>query len=187
MVPVKDVQPAHKSWADIESDDEETFIVKDVQQTPRLSWADLAKAPVKAAQPAPAEDGWTTVAKKERKAAERAPPRPLAREPSVRQPAGRAAQSSARGEKILVHLEDSAAFPVVRRLIGPGGANLRRIRDAHGAQVQLRGRGCGGTEPLHLLLTGAPSAASLRAACREAQALVHNVQEEFARSARRAR
>ena len=127
------------------------------------------------------------MAKKERKAAERAPPRPLAREPAARQPAGRAAQSSARGEKILVHLEDSPAFPVVRRLIGPGGANLRRIRDAHGAQVQLRGRGCGGTEPLHLLLTGAPSAASLRAACREAQALVHSVQEEFARSARRAR
>ena len=43
----------------------------EVQQTPRLSWADIAndKAPVKAAQPAPAEDGWTTVAKKERKAA----------------------------------------------------------------------------------------------------------------------
>ena len=26
------VQPAHKSWADIESDDEETFIVKDVRE-----------------------------------------------------------------------------------------------------------------------------------------------------------
>ena len=127
------------------------------------------------------------MSKKERKA-ERAPrvsPWAPPRQPVVRETA-RPAPSAARSEKVFVRLEDGE-FPVVRRLIGPGGANLRRIREAHGAQVQLRGRGCGGTEPLHILLTAAQPRANLRAACREAQALVRSVQEEFERSARRAR
>jgi len=80
-----------------------------------------------------------------------------------------------------VGMEESASFPVVKRLIGPSGANLKRIREAcPNTVVSLRGRGCPGsgtekdqTGPLHFVIS-APSD-EMQKAVRMAEQLVADV------------
>jgi hypothetical protein len=86
-------------------------------------------------------------------------------------------------QRIDVNMQDGA-FPVVRRLIGPGGANLRRIKEAcGGAIVSLRGKGCPGSGPaseregpLHIVINAMPQ--HLDAAVRMAKDLVADVRAE---------
>mmetsp|Transcript_152332 Transcript_152332/g.283805 ORF Transcript_152332/g.283805 Transcript_152332/m.283805 type:complete len:366 (+) Transcript_152332:83-1180(+) len=43
--------------------------------------------------------------------------------------------------QFIIGIEEENKFRVVRRILGPGGQNMKRIADATGAKLRLRGRG----------------------------------------------
>lgn len=94
-------------------------------------------------------------------------------------------------KRVEVGMEESPSFPVVKRLIGPSGANLKRIREAYpSAVVSLRGRGCPGsgterdqTGPLHFVIT-APNE-EMGKAVRMVEALVADVRGQRDRQAQK--
>ena len=49
---------------------------------------------------------------------------------NLQAPRTRAADRRRPDQRVDVGMEESASFPVVKRLIGPSGANLKRIREA---------------------------------------------------------
>lgn len=124
--------------------------------------------------------------------AKAARPQPAARDlgprPGPAKAGGGAAVSAVGNGKdravIQVGLEDTPEFPVARRIIGPQGANLKRIRERCGAVISLRGRGCPGSgtdgdrnEPLHLVINAAPK--DLAQAVELATALVEDVRRQY--------
>lgn len=91
-------------------------------------------------------------------------------------------------ETMLVGIEEDRDFQVSRRIIGPGGSNLKRIIEKVGGgnvKLQLRGRGSGHREggveptaPLALLVT-ASDPENLRRACEQAHELLGSVHRDY--------
>lgn len=196
-----------KSWADMESDDEEP----ESGSLEKCRWADMdsddetpcAKkgdrdgfllpstppepeaetSPRNSKQQEPVVDEWCTVQRKGKSKGsavrKEVSPEPMpyksapAREErrpteTRRAPERQAAQAPPRAgngqvaKRVDVNMVDGP-FPVVRRLIGPGGANLRKIKEACGAVLSLRGKGCPGSGPaseregpLHIVISARP-------------------------------
>jgi hypothetical protein len=157
-------------------------------------------------------DDWNTVRRKGKKPSKEEPPvvaqayparaNPTAADtrreppPQARAQAAEASRSRVPDRKrpeqrVEVGMEESPSFPVVKRLIGPSGANLKRIREAcPRAVVSLRGRGCpgSGTErdqsgPLHFVIS-APNE-EIEKSVRMVEALVADVRGQRDRQAQK--
>jgi hypothetical protein len=193
-----------KSWADMESDDEETAS----GSVEKSRWADMdsddetpcqkkgsidrdgfllpSTPPEPEAETSPRNskepvvDEWCTVQRKGKSKGsavrkevspepmpyKSAPARQERRPTETRRaPERQAPPRAVNGQvakRVDVNMVDGP-FPVVRRLIGPGGANLRKIKDACGAVLSLRGKGCPGSGPaseregpLHIVISARP-------------------------------
>jgi hypothetical protein len=156
-------------------------------------------------EPAAPTDEWGTVRRKGKKPGNEEPPPvaqayPTREKPAVIQPRkeqqtqprvqgaeasrARAPDRKRPEQRVEVGMEESPSFPVVKRLIGPSGANLKRIREAcPSAVVSLRGKGCpgSGTErdqnaPLHFVITAPPE--EMDKAVRMVEALVSDVRAQ---------
>jgi len=101
---------------------------------------------------------------------------------------GRETQGSKRLCRFEVGIEQDPEFQVCRRLIGPGGANMKRILANSGeVKIRIRGRGskylegpehAESTDPLMICISAAGSAALDRAAV-QVEALLRGVHEDY--------
>lgn len=93
-------------------------------------------------------------------------------------------------EKFMVGIENDNEFGVTRRIIGPGGAHMKRIISEAGgnARLRLRGRGSGskeGTpeeanEPL-MVLVSAENERTFRIACDRTAELLSKIHHDYAK------
>ncbi|DAZ96469.1 TPA: hypothetical protein N0F65_006515 [Lagenidium giganteum] len=103
--------------------------------------------------------------------------------------AGKDPHGSGYLQKFPVGIENDNDFGVTRRIIGPGGAHMKRIISEAGgnARLRLRGRGSGskeGTpdeanEPL-MVLVSAESERTFRVACERTAELLHAIHHDYA-------
>jgi len=220
-----------KSWADMESDDEEPESGSLEKPPARPSWADMdsddetpckkgvdldgffvpATPPEPEAETSPRNstepviDEWCTVQRKGKSKGsavrKEVSPEPMpyksapvrqerrpaeTRRAPERQAAPPRTVNGQVAKRVDVNMVDGP-FPVVRRLIGPGGANLRKIKEACGAVLSLRGKGCPGSGPaseregpLHILINARPQ--DLATAIQMTEDLIADVRSARARA-----